>query len=218
MEISQLALAKMWLYSFWLGGFLGVLHDLFQAAATFSRTNEPPLWLGRRVKLHLPLLRESKCRRRAHSKCLRQILLDLLLCLIGALLLLMLFYQMNNGKFRLAVLLCTVAGFACYRVTLSRVACFVLTWSLFILQAIVRYAVFFLLFPVRMLWWLLRYLGNRIYAKVAAWRRHKQRLHHTKKLFYNTECAVLDLTLQPRIKGQEYHKKKEHRSGAKKAI
>ncbi len=218
MELSQLTLAKLWLYSFWLGGFCGILYDLFQILPFFKPSNTPPPWFGRVLNLQLKFLRAPKHKKCAFFHRALQIAFDVLFCLVCTVLMILLIYQMNNGKFRFAVLLYATTGFVCYRVTASRAVCCILTWILFILQAIVRYVVFFALLPLRALWRICRSLAVALYIKLKARALHRQRLRYTKKLPSQVACNARYLTFQPQTKNKGYKKKKEQIRGAKKAI
>ncbi len=151
MEISQLSLALLYLFSACLGVLWGILYDALKLLRLSCGAARTPSVERRIAAIRLPLLKPAPRRLRPRRLLVTVFLTDLLFCLVAALSLILLFYAQNNGKLRPLALLCAPVGFWVYRVTLSRGLTAFLEWGDFWVKTGVRYVVYFLLLPIRFL-------------------------------------------------------------------
>ena len=179
MDISQSALAWLYLYALLLGMALGAFYDVFRITRVFLGVHYSRRAARRLQELRLPFLKPHQKHKESRALGFVIFLEDLVFCMLAGISLILLFYEANNGKFRFPVLLCAGAGFLLYRGTLGR---FVMLFSeviAFLIETAVRYLFFFLLFPFRVV---SRWLQKRI-RKAAdhtvRLRRRNVRRHYT---------------------------------------
>lgn len=151
MEISQISLAWLYFYALLLGFFAGFLYDLLRITRVFFGVHYSRRAAKRIRELHLPLLTQRKRRKESHALGVVVFLEDLIFCLLVGVSLILLFYAANNGKIRFSALLVSGAGFLLYRGTLGRLMMVFSEVIAFCVETAVRYAVFFLLYPIRKL-------------------------------------------------------------------
>ena len=120
MEISQLILAQLWLYAFFLGAGLGAVYDVFTIFRVFLGVPFSGRTEALIAQKKCPLLKKIKFAPPRPVSALLIFFTDFFFCLgaFGALILL--FYQMNNGELRLPPIFCTILGFSAYRASFSR--------------------------------------------------------------------------------------------------
>ena len=149
MGISQLSLGRLFLYALVLGVILGIVYDLTRLTRLFfgAHYNRRVAKHLRRIELpFLPLQKEK-----GESRALGIVLFfeDLLFCLGVGIALILLFYEVHNGKVRGPAILCCGAGFLIYRFTLGRLVMLSFEFVAYFLETAVRYAVFFISWPIR---------------------------------------------------------------------
>ena len=151
MDISQSDLAWLYLYAMMLGLLLGAFYDVFRITRVFLGVHYSRRTARNLQDIHLPLLPPHKKKKESRALGLVVFFEDLLFCLMVGISLIVLFYVANNGKFRFPVLICVGAGFLLYRGTLGRLVMLFSEVIAFAIETAVRYALFFLLFPIRAL-------------------------------------------------------------------
>ena len=149
MDISQSSLALLYLYALIMGGALGALYDAFRITRVFLGVHYSRRAARRLQELRLPFLKPYKRRRESRALGVVIFFEDLIFCLLAGILLILLLYEANNGKFRFPVILCAGAGFLLYRGTLGRLVMLFSEVIAFLIETAVRYLLFFLLFPLR---------------------------------------------------------------------
>ena len=142
MDISQAALARLYLYALLLGIGLGILYDLLRITRVFLGAHYSRRAARRLQELHLPLLRPRLKRRESRALGIVVFLEDLLFCLFAAVAMILLFYEANRGKIRFPALICVGAGFLLYRSTLGRLVMLSSEVIVFALDTAFRYVCF----------------------------------------------------------------------------
>ncbi len=169
MGSSQAVLAQLWLYAFLLGVGLGAVYDAFRITRVFLGVSYTQKATARLQSIRLPYLSPRPPRRTSRVLGAVVFFEDLLFALIGGVAMILLFYQINNGKIRFPAFFCAALGFFLYRVTLGRVVMLASQAIAFGIEVLVRYAVFFVTLPFR--WAFARLSG----AVRRLWRRHRER-------------------------------------------
>ncbi|MBQ9797552.1 MAG: spore cortex biosynthesis protein YabQ [Clostridia bacterium] len=190
MEISQLALARLWLYALCSGGLLGIVFDALQTVPLCLLCGTQRTTIARIREMHLPLLHQHDAKPRPITKNILQIGADVLFCLIGAVWSILLVYAYNNGKFRFPVLLCLALGFACYRALLSRFVRIGFEWCAFLIRTAVRYLICFLFMPIKFAYRFCKRVVLHICDRVATRRAKRARHHFTNRLTEHDERAL----------------------------
>ena len=206
MELSQSALAQLYLYALLLGIFLGAVYDVLRLTRVFLGVHYSCKAAKRLQAIQLPLLKTKK--RRKESRALGFVIFieDLLFCIFAGIALVLLFYEANSGKLRFPVLLCAGAGFLLYRGTLGRAVMLFSEVIAFIVETTVRYALFFLVFPIRSLVGLLCRLTTSCVRHLARIQQKKKRLRYTvseRQRTVQNACGLLaqNLPRNKQIKG-----------------
>jgi len=158
MDISQSALAWLYLYALLLGIGLGAFYDVFRITRVFLGVHYSRHAARYLQEIRLPFLTAHKRRMESHALGIVVFLEDLIFCILSAVALILLFYEANNGKFRFPVLICVGAGFLLYRGTLGRFAMLFSEVIAFAIETAVRYVCFFLFLPIR-------FLGRWVFGK-----------------------------------------------------
>ncbi len=152
MEISQSALARLFFYAFLTGLLLGAFYDLLRLSRVLlGREEETPRMQALKARIRLPLLPPQKEKRAHRHFGILLFLEDFFFCIISGVSIILLFYEWNRGIIRIPALICAVLGFFCYRCTLGRIILRISDLLAFAVGALLRYAFFFLTFPVRWL-------------------------------------------------------------------
>ena len=168
MNVSQSALLSLCLYALLLGAALGLLYDALRITrvllgAHYGRQME------RLYARELPLI--GKRRNKAGKRQLLAVAVfveDLLFCLIAGICMILLFYQINSGRFRIAGLLSAVGGFFFYRATAGRPIMACSEMIAFGAETAVRYALFFICFPLRWMACRLKRRCKRLIGRILA--------------------------------------------------
>ena len=149
MEISQSALACLYLYALLLGVGLGAIYDALRITRVFLGVHYSRKAAKRLEQIRLPFL--GTCGRRHESRLLGVIVFveDLLFCILAGVAVILLLYEMNNGKIRLPVFFCAAAGFLIWRATLGRAVMLFSEAIAFGIEVAIRYICFFVLLPLR---------------------------------------------------------------------
>jgi len=140
--------------SFLCGVCLGAIYDVFRISRLISGISEPQ-GIGCRLlcEKEYPLIGKPGQRKLIGKRAADVILFfeDILFMLIAAVLLTVLLFFRNDGKFRLIVILLAAFGFLCYYVSFGRLVIRFSSLIVFALRIVTAYAVFALLFPIRMI-------------------------------------------------------------------
>lgn len=147
MGISQLVLGRLFLYATLLGGVLGGVYDLLRLTRMFLGIHYSRRTSRRLRQIRLPLLPVKKERGENRALGIVLFLEDLLFGLGSGIALILLFYELDNGKLRFPAILCCGAGFLIYRFTLGRPIMLAFEFVAYFLETAVRYAVFFVSCP-----------------------------------------------------------------------
>ena len=182
MRLSQSALFLLLCASFSVGLILAFFCDVLYMAR---------LWLmpsGIRYTVpNIQKLRASRIKKETakKSKSLRVVIFlsEVLLCLVGAILLILLLYWLNNGAFRAVAPLCMIAGFWLWYRFISKSVRILLQWLAFCFETIL-YALFL---PIkRLLHWI-----TKIHKKNAQ-KRHIARLTKERKTYTKQKLQNID--------------------------
>lgn len=149
MDISQSALAWLYCLAFLLGGVLGAIYDALRITRVFFGVHYSRRAAKRLQEIRLPFLSPHKRRRESPALGIIVFVEDLLFCILAGVLLILLLYEANNGKIRFPVFLCAGVGFLLYRATAGRLVMLFSEVIAFAIETVVRYLLFFLLYPVR---------------------------------------------------------------------
>ena len=194
MEISQSALARLWLYAFLLGVGLGAVYDAFRIFRVFLGISYSKHFSERLNAVRLPLLPP---RARTHpSRILPAVVLaqDVLFGILAGVGVVILFYWFNNGILRLPAIFCTVLGFFVYRMTLGRLVMLLSQVIAALIEWFFRYLFFFVTLPFRLLLKLVRRMVSSVYRHVLLTRQCKARARCTERFFRQIEsnaCGLL---------------------------
>jgi len=179
MEISQLSLARLSLIAFFLGIVFGILYDVLRVTRTFWDNMEHSSFVERLLRLKLPFLAPRKTRKRNRFLCVVGFFEDFVFCILVSMTVILLFYQGNNGKLRIPVLLCAVLGFLLCHLMLSRPIMRIAEVIVFSIETMVRYACFFALLPFRILLGRLKGLFKIIVQGLVLRHEKKKRVRYT---------------------------------------
>ncbi len=149
MGSTQTVLAQLWLYAFLLGVGLGAVYDAFRITRVFLGVSYTKAASERLQRIRLPYLAPRPPRRTSRVLGAVVFFEDLLFALIGGVAMILLFYQINNGKIRFPAFFLAALGFFLYRITLGRVVMLASQAIAFGIEVLVRYAVFFITLPFR---------------------------------------------------------------------
>ena len=179
MELSQSSLAWLYLCAFLLGIGLGAFYDIFRITRVFLGVHYSRRAANRLTEIQLPLLKPRK--KRGESRALGMIVFleDLLFCLLTGIAFILLFYELNHGKFRLIAVICAGTGFLLYRGTIGRLVMLFSELIAFVLESAVRYAVFFLIYPARLLIGFVRKRTQIMIAASVRKKKKRRRKHYT---------------------------------------
>lgn len=218
MDISQAALARLYLFALLLGIGLGVVYDLLRITRVFLGAHYSRRAAKRLQEISLPLLRARKKKTESRALGFVVFLQDLLFCLFAAVAVILLFYEANRGKIRLPALLCVGVGFLLYRGTLGRLVMLFSEVIAFAIETVGRYLCFFAFLPVRLLGrWIgkkLRQMHTRL--SLAGQRRTRQR--YTAQLLARTERDAGGLIPEEPAKDGKRKRGRILETGTKKAI
>ncbi|MBR2927307.1 MAG: spore cortex biosynthesis protein YabQ [Clostridia bacterium] len=194
MNTSQSALALLFLYAFLLGAGLGAFYDVLRITRVFFGVQYSPRLAQRLQRIRLPLLPKRSLRRERRFLGVVVFFQDLAYCIFAGICLVLLFYGANHGKIRPSVLLCVGVGFLLYRATLGRLVMLFSQGIAFAIETAVRYAVFFLLYPVRQLWKVTKQEAKRLWCMLVLRSQKRRRARFTAIQFENVlenGCGML---------------------------
>ncbi|MBQ1963083.1 MAG: spore cortex biosynthesis protein YabQ [Clostridia bacterium] len=209
MEVSQYALMLLHVYALILGACLGLVYDGFRITRIFLGAHYSRRIAKQLQDLRLPFLSHKEKNRDSGILGVAVFLEDLLFCVLTGLSLVILFYEMNNGKFRFLVLLCVGAGFLVYRFTLGRLIMYCSEWIAFAIATGARYLVFFLLLPFRLLWNAILRCTKRVHAHLKRARQKKNQRHYTAKQRARIDRDACGMIPIEQKKGNQYGKGKQ---------
>ena len=187
MSISQADLARLFLCAFLLGAGLGMIYDVFRITRVFLGVHYSRRMAKRLRNISFPLL--PKRGERRESRLLGPVIFlqDLIFCVFCGISLVLLFYEVNSGKFRLSATFCVGGGFLLYRVTLGRIVMLFSEAIAYGIEIFVRYLFFFFMFPWR---WLARMIKRG--CKALAERVQKKRQKSMRKRYTVQQLSKLN--------------------------
>ncbi len=216
MELSQSSLAFFFAVTFVSGALLGAIYDVSAILpAIFGRIFD--LRLNTRLgEIILPIIkRKLKRRVTAFGKLSRALALffhDLLFMSVAGVTVTLIIYRFNDGIWRAGVLVCLIAGFAIYRVTLRRpILCFAELLR-FVLRAILAYVIFFIWSPI--MWLIGKLIGMA--KRLRASRLEKYIKHYSEKEKKRLLSAACEGSLDGKItfNGEKYARRKKEKSNS----
>lgn len=223
MAISQSALAWLCLYGFLLGIALGAVYDFLRITRAFLGVCYSNRAVARLKEIHLPLLSPKKERKKYGALSVIVFLQDFLFMLFSGVMLILLFYEMNNGKFRFLAIICTAIGFLLYHHTLGRLVMLFSQVIVFLLETAFRYTVFFVCLPFRIIGKKVRAQIGKISAQIRTKKEFNQRLRTTKMAFAQIALDGCGMTFgiyeTPKMLKKEENRVEKHskrKSGADK--
>ena len=218
MEISQQALLLLHVYALLLGGILGLLYDGFRITRIFFGAHYSRDVAKRMQSIKLPLLKAGKSKKESRLIGLVVFFEDLLFCLLSAVAVIFLFYELNNGKFRFVALCCIGAGFLLYRVTLGRLVMLCSEGVAFVLEVALRYLLLFFCFPFRLLYGAIRKGVLLMIMKARKRRQRAERIRYTEFILSQLSKNACGM-LEERSKEETVYKKgKRYGRGKEKTI
>ena len=185
MQFSQSALFRLCCASFVAGLFLSAFYDLLYATR---------LWLIPSCKRYtvpaIQKIRSPRVKKKGDkpSPILHVTIFfeDVLFCLISALVLILLLYWQNNGKFRAAAPLCMAVAFWLFQISASKGVRVLFQWFAFGIESLV----FILCKPIRCVCRLLFKTYRKHAQKIQSNRLFKQRKKNTEQELLHIEKAV----------------------------
>lgn len=140
MEISPILLFRLLLYSFAFGAILGVVNDVSRILRVFCGVRYSEKRFGRWYERELPLIHRplNRGKQGRFSGALLQVLIffqDVFLFLTAGVGLVILNYEMNQGRFRFYTVFAMIAGFAVYYFTLGKLVMLVSEGIVFLIRA-----------------------------------------------------------------------------------
>ena len=208
MGISQTAIGLLYLYGALLGVGAGLFYDLLRVTRIFLGAHYSRSLSEKLRKIELPLL--SPYREHEESPALGAVIFleDLFFCVLSGVALSILYYEQNDGKIRPLVIAACALGFFLYRLTLGRLFLWFSEAAAFALDCIVRYLWYFLSYPFRAAWKLLRRIGTKLILKIQSHFRQFCRVRFSKKELQKAEAGRglfpdLDLPVVKKKRGKE---------------
>ena len=201
MELSQVALAKLYLFALVLGAALGCFFDLLRLPRRFAQQTidygkqKPAVSLRKRRVVAFVIV----------------FLEDFLFCIVAALSLILLFYEQNNGKVRPFAFFASGIGFAIYRVTRAKPLQGFTEWtSRWVIRAM-RSVIRALLKPLHRVFCVVKAVIGK---QIDAWRdktERQKRKRHTAKMFALVETTAAGLLPNDCVLSVKAEKRKEKR-------
>lgn len=180
MAISQLILAQLWLYAFFLGTGLGAVYDVFSIVRVFLGVPFTPLVERLLSTEKNPFFKRPSASKNQIFNTAIKALLDFLFSFGAFCLMILLFYQQNEGRIRIHAILCLVTGFFLYRVSLCHFLRPCLELILLSTVNLVRYTICFLIFPFHAVFMWGRKKLLHFYRKCSRGLEKKKRFRYTK--------------------------------------
>lgn len=213
MTISQTQLAILYLSSVLMGGCLGLLYDGFRIARIFLGEHFSSV-ASRFSAVDLPLIGAPKQPR--SRKRLKAVILffgDFWFCVIASVMLILLFYWLNHGKVRLMTFVLAGSGFYLYRITIGKVIMLCSETIAFVLQTVVRYVCFFLLFPFK-------WVAGKTYRLIKSLvkRQKDARMRRIRLRYTSSQMDRLEDDVYESLLGKDKKKGVRYRGGKKEAI
>lgn len=177
MEISQVSLAWLYFYALLLGITAGFLYDLLRITRVFLGVHYSRRAAKRIRDFQLPLLEKRNRRGESHALGTVVFIEDLIFCLVVGVAMILLFYGANSGRIRMLAFVAAGAGFLFYRATAGRLMMVFSEVIAFCVETAVRYALFFLLYPIKFTLKFLkkRCVATKLRAKNASQKRNRRR-------------------------------------------
>ncbi len=165
---------------------MGLFYDALRLSRVLLGREETARMQALRARIRLPLLPPQKERKKRRHFGILLFLEDFIFCIIGGILIILLFYEWNRGSIRIPALICAAVGFFCYRCTLGRVVVRISDLAAFAVGVLLRYAFFFLCLPVLLLFRALKKgfsaLALRLRARHEAHARRRMTAAEQKRL------------------------------------
>ncbi len=186
MRLSQSALLSLFGASFIAGLLLAFFCDVFYMTR---------LWLmPSNVRYTVPAIQKALTKRgkKGSAKACKGFTIavflgDVLLCLVGAIMLILILYWLNNGSFRATAPLCMAAGFGLWHSSISKGVRIALQWFAFGIETML----YTILKPFKLLFaWIARTL------KKNAQKRHISRLAKERQTYTKQQLQNIDRTAE----------------------
>lgn len=202
-----MALGALYAYAFLLGLLLGAVYDVLRITRVLLGVHYSHRMARRLRNLRLPLLSPTPERKESRVLGVVVFVEDLLFCLLAGILLILLFYEKNDGVFRFPVFLCAAGGFCAYRVTLGRLVMLFSEVIAFGIESAARYLFFFLSYPlIQCKVFLIRRI-RWIYAWWNEKRNRRMRIRYT-KAEYNRLQSFAACVVEPQASNKKNSKEK----------
>lgn len=143
MYLSQVAIARLYLWSFLTGTMLGAVYDCLRLSRLLPG-GVPPCRLRSR---RMPILGLLPPPRKRTSVKLLQFTEDICFCVLAGVAVILLFYEAFDGKLRPSAGIVIAAGFGIFRLGIGRLAKRAAAWIGFFLELGVRYIYYFVMLP-----------------------------------------------------------------------
>ncbi|MBR3894759.1 MAG: spore cortex biosynthesis protein YabQ [Clostridia bacterium] len=215
MEISQTGLAWLYVYALLLGFGLGGAYDLLRITRVFLGVHYSRRAAKRLQAIRLPFLKPYQKKKESPALGVVVFIEDFFFCIFAGISIILLFYIQNHGKIRFPAFLCIGAGFFFYRATLGRLVMLFSEVIAFLMETVVGYTVFFVLYPIRaMAKWVRKRIRRVMTASVRVHRKHRRR-HFTAEEYARGKrnaCGLIpgDIPKQKKLKrGKQVVSEKE---------
>ena len=179
MSISQAELAQLFLYALFLGVGLGAVYDVLRITRIFLGVHYSRRMMKKLRNISFPLLPKRKEKHESRLLGLVIFLQDFFFCVLCGVSLVLLFYEVNSGKFRLSAAFCVGGGFFVYRYTLGRLVMLFSEAIAMVIEVILRYILFFLLLPWKYAFRFLARIMGRMTRYLKTKHQKKQRARYT---------------------------------------
>lgn len=186
MNISQVALARLYGYALLLGAILAFLYDLIRITRVFLGVHYCRRTSKRLQEIRLPFIKPYGRRTERRALGIVVFFEDLFFCIVAAIAMILLFYQTNNGNIRIPAFFLAGAGFLIYRGTLGRTVMLFSEVISFCIEVCLRYITFFLTLPIR-------FLAQKLTKGIRCVARRVEHIHKRSMRCRCTEEAVARL-------------------------
>ena len=218
MELSQLALLRLYLLAVLLGVFLGVIYDILRISRVFLGVRYSRRAFRSLYEKKLPYIKMSGERRESPFLGTLIFFEDLFFGVFCGVSTILLFYAANNGNFRFLVLVCILGGFFLYRGTIGRPIMLASELIAYGVEAVFRYAVFIGWLPVRILIKCLGVTVGRLWVTLQSALQRRDRRRYTKRQKKINERCAGGLIPQDNQNKRIFKRRRYHASNTKKTV
>lgn len=220
MSISQADLARLFLYALFLGVGLGAVYDVLRISRIFLGVHYSRRMVKKLRNISFPLLPKRKEKHESRLLGLVIFLQDFFFCVLCGVSLVLLFYEVNSGNFRLSAAFCVGGGFLLYRYTLGRLVMLFSEVIAMAIEVILRYILFFFFLPFRCAFRFLKNITRRLLRHLRKKQQKNQRARYTARQMSKLDtdaCGMFPYAPSEEL-GKQLKRGKYYGKGSKEAI